>query len=307
MWTGIKIIPDNVAIRFMAQRYVGFAITFLLMIGSLFFLATKGLNYGVDFTGGTLIEIAVSQTPNLSDLREKLNNLDLEEVSIQEFGDPQHLLIRLPGQGGTPEEQAAAINQAKAVIDAQYADVDYRRVEFVGPQVGEELKMKGLYAVVFSLLGIAAYVWARFEWQFGVSAIISIAHDVVIVLGFMSLTGKTFDLSTLAAVLMVAGFSINDTVVVFDRIREILRKYRKKPLAEICDIALNETLSRTFMTSMLSILALIALWIFGGEVIKSFVEPLLFGFVIGVFSSVYVATPLLLYLNLRAEDKEKTA
>lgn len=309
MWTGIKSVPDDIHIDFMGHRYVAYAITLLLMAASIFFLATRGLNYGIDFTGGTLVEIATEETPDLSALRESLNNLDLGEISIQEFGNPNHLLIRVPAQDGPAETQTAAINSVKGEIQKHHAMVDYRRVEFVGPQVGEELKLKGIYAVVFSLLGIMAYVWFRFEWQFGLAAILSIAHDVLILLGFMAFTGKTFDLTTLAAVLMVAGFSINDTVVIFDRIREILGKYRKKPLIEVCNIALSQTLSRTIMTGALSILALVALWVFGGEVIQSFVDALLFGFLIGVYSSIYVAAPLLLYMGVRAqpESEEKPA
>lgn len=305
MWTGIKLIPDHTNIDFIGQRYFAFAVTAIMIFGSMFLLGTKGLNYGIDFTGGTLIEISVKQAPNLQKLREEMNNLDLDEISLQEFGGPANLLIRVPGQGDDPELQKAAIAKVKTVIEANAQDVDYRRVEFVGPQVGKELKIKGIYAVVFALLGIMAYVWFRFEWQFGLAAVISLLHDVFAVLGFMAITGRTFDLSTLAAVLMVAGFSINDTVVIFDRIREMMRKYRKKPLAEICNLAINQTLSRTIMTAMLTLLALIALWVFGGEVIQGFVDALLFGFVVGTYSSIYVAAALLLYLRLRPENEKK--
>jgi len=304
MWTGVRIIPDHTKIDFIGIRYIGFFVTFVMIAGSIFLLATRGLNYGIDFTGGTLIEISVQQKPDLQDLREKLNNLKLGEISIQEFGSPQNLLVRMPNQAGDdPQVQKAAVDTVKNEIAAEFPGVDYRRVEFVGPQVGKELKMKGVYAVVFSLIGIMAYVWFRFEWQFGLAAVISLVHDVFAVLGFMAITGRTFDLSTLAAVLMVAGFSINDTVVIFDRIREIMRKYRKKPLAEVCNIALNQTLSRTLMTSTLTILALVSLWVFGGEVIQGFVAALLFGFVVGTYSSIYVAASLLLYLNLRPADE----
>lgn len=306
MWTGLKLIPDNTKIDFIGQRYVAFAVTLIMIVGSIFLLATKGLNFGIDFTGGTLIEIEVQTQPDLGNLREGLNALNLGDISIQEFGKAEHLLIRVPSQeDATPEQQAATIETVKEALSKELGEVDFRRVEFVGPQVGEELKEKGIYAVVFAVLGIMAYVWFRFEWQFGLAAVVSLIHDVFAVLGFMAITGKTFDLSTLAAVLMVAGFSINDTVVIFDRIREILRKHRKKPLPEICNIAINETLSRTVMTSMLTILALVSLWIFGGEVIQGFVDALLFGFIVGTYSSIYVAAALLLYLNLRppAEDK----
>jgi len=306
-WTGIKLVPDDVNIDFIGQRYFAFAVTFAMIVASIFLISTRGLNYGIDFTGGTLIEIATTQTPDLAALREDLNNLELGEISLQEFGNANTLLIRVPGQGTDPAVQKAAIDSVRGIIDADYAGADYRRVEFVGPQVGEELKKKGFYAILFALLGIMAYVWVRFEWQFGLAALISIAHDVVAVLGFMALTGMTFDLSTLAAVLMVAGFSINDTVVIFDRIREIMRKHRKMDLKEVCNVAINQTLSRTVMTSMLTLLALLALWWFGGEVIQGFVDALLFGFIVGTYSSVYVAAALLLYMNLRPAAEESRA
>ncbi len=303
MWTGIKFIPDNTKIDFIGQRFIAFGLTFALIAASVFLMATKGMNYGIDFTGGTLIEVQTATTPDLESLREDLNNLELGEISLQEFGNADTLLIRLPAQGTDPEVQKAAIAKVKATLEKEYPAPDYRRVEFVGPQVGEELKFKGTMAVVLSLLGIMGYVWFRFEWQFGLAAVAALVHDVIAVLGFMALTGKTFDLSTLAAVLMVAGFSINDTVVIFDRIREVMRKYRKKPLGEICNLAINETLSRTVMTGMLTILALVALWYFGGEVIQNFVDALLFGFLIGTFSSVYVASAILLYTGLRPEPE----
>jgi preprotein translocase SecF subunit len=309
MWTGIKLIPDHTKIDFIKSRYIGFAVTAIMIAGSIFLIATKGLNYGIDFTGGTLIEIATKQTPELAKLREDLNNLKLGEISIQEFGAPNNLLIRVPSQeSADPAVQKAAVDTVKAEITKDYADVDYRRVEFVGPQVGKELKVKGVMAVVAAMLGIMAYVWFRFEWQFGVAAVITLVHDVFAVLGFMALLGRNFDLSSLAALLMVAGFSINDTVVIFDRIREMMRKYRKKPMAEIANLAINDTLSRTVMTSLVTLLSLVALAVFGGEVIRGFTEALLFGFVVGTYSSIYVASAILLYLGLRPSGLEgKTA
>ena len=299
MWTGIKLIPDHTKIDFIGSRYIGFAVTAIMIVGSIFLLATKGLNYGIDFTGGTLIEIATKETPELAKMREDLNNLELGEISIQEFGAPNNLLVRVPSQDSEdPAVQKAAVDKVKAEISKDYADVDYRRVEFVGPQVGKELKVKGLIAVIAAMVGIMAYVWFRFEWQFGVAAVVTLAHDVFAVLGFMAIMGRNFDLSSLAALLMVAGFSINDTVVIFDRIREMMRKYRKKPMAEIANLAINDTLSRTVMTSLVTLLSLVALAVFGGEVIRGFTEALLFGFVVGTYSSIYVASAILLYLGL---------
>lgn len=306
MWTGLKLVPDNTKIDFIGQRYFAFFVTFVMIAGSIALLATKGLNYGIDFTGGTLIEIETTVTPDVAALRKDLNNLNLGDISIQEFGNDKTLLIRVPVAGEDPKAQQEVINTVKQSIEKSYEEVDYRRVEFVGPQVGEELKEKGILAVVFSLLGIMAYVWIRFEWQFGMAAVISLVHDVMAVLGFMALTEKTFDLSTLAAVLMVAGFSINDTVVIFDRIREMMRKHRKMPLPELFNLAINNTLSRTIMTSMLTILALVSLWLFGGEVIQGFVDALLLGFVVGTYSSIYVAAALLLYMNLRPKTDPQT-
>lgn len=301
MWTGLKVIPDDIKINFIGQRFVAFGLSILIMLGSFGLMGVKGFNYGIDFTGGTLIEIETHTAPDVSELREALNGLGLGDIMLQEFGSSQTLLIRVPGQGDDPALQKEAIDKVRAEIDSRYEGTDYRRVEFVGPQVGEELKLKGLYAVIFAMMGIMGYVWFRYEWQFGVAALISIVHDVIITLGFMAYVDMTFDLTTLAAILMVAGFSINDTVVIFDRIREIMRKYRKLPLAEVCNIAINQTLSRTIMTSMLVLLALLALWIFGGEVIQGFVSVLLFGFVVGTISSIYVAAAILLYLRVRPE------
>ena len=306
MWTGIKLIPDHTKIDFIGSRYIGFAVTAIMIIGSIFLLATKGLNYGIDFTGGTLVEISTEKTPELASLREDLNNLNLGEISIQEFGAPNNLLIRVPSQDSEdPAVQKAAVDTVKAEIEKDYPDVDYRRVEFVGPQVGKELKVKGLIAVIAAMVGIMAYVWFRFEWQFGVAAVVTLAHDVFAVLGFMAIMGRNFDLSSLAALLMVAGFSINDTVVIFDRIREMMRKYRKKPMAEIANLAINDTLSRTVMTSLVTLLSLIALAVFGGEVIRGFTEALLFGFVVGTYSSIYVASAILLFLGLRPAGLEE--
>ncbi len=305
MWKGIHIVSPHTRIDFIGQRYVAFAFSFILIAGTIFLLATKGLNFGIDFTGGTLIEVAVEggNTDDLTDLRTALNDLKLGEMSLQQFGTPQDLLVRVPGQDGGPAAQKAAVDQVKNVLASKFTGLDYRRTEFVGPQVGQELKMKGIYAVLFSMIGIMIYVWVRFEWQFGVSAVVATLHDVFAVLGFFALTGKTFDLATLAAVLMVGGMSINDTVVIFDRIREIMRKYKKMPMAEVCNMAINETLSRTIVTGLTVVLSLVALLVFGGEVIRGFIEALLFGFVVGTLSSVYVASALLLYLGVRP-DKE---
>jgi len=299
---GFHPISDDTKVNFIGHRYPAFAISIILVIASIFLIGTKGLNFGIDFTGGTVIEVRTPVTPDLQALRGELNNLGLGSVSIQEFGQPDDLLIRLPQQKGDTQ---VAIDAVQEALDSKFASsgaVDYRRTEFVGPQVGEELQKQGGLAVLFSLLGILGYVWLRFEWQFGVSAIIALAHDAILTMGLFALTQMEFNLSTVAAILMIAGYSINDTVVVFDRIREKLRKYKKMPLEDLFNLAINKTLARTVMTSVTTLLALIALYYFGGEVIRGFVYALIFGIIIGTHSSIFIAAPTLLYMNVRRSE-----
>jgi preprotein translocase SecF subunit len=262
-------------------------------------LFDRGLNFGIDFTGGTLIEVRMAEVPDLGNLRTDLNGLNLGAISIQEFGQEQDFLIRLPEQKGEASVQKEAIEKVKALLAEKSSTIDYRRVEFVGPQVGKELKKKGLYAIVFSMLGMLAYIWFRFEWQFSIAAIIALLHDAIATIGLFALTQMEFNLSTVAAILMIAGYSINDTVVVFDRIRENLRKFKKMDIFEVLNKSVNQTLSRTLMTSITTLLPLIALWFFGGEVIRGFVNALIFGIIIGTYSSIFVASPVLTFLNIR--------
>lgn len=306
---GITFIPEDVNFNFMKLRHMAFVISAMIILGSIALTAQKGLNFGIDFTGGTLIEIRTPETPDLSVLRTELNGLGLGGISIQEFGAPDDLLIRLPQQNAEEGEdeaalQNAAIDTVRATLDERYGEgaVDYRRTEYVGPQVGEELKRQGMYAVLFSILGILAYIWFRFEWQYGIAAIVALAHDCISVLGLFAFTQMQFDLATVAAILMIAGYSINDTVVVFDRIRENLRKYKRKPLGEVFNMAINQTLSRTIITGVTTLLALIALWAFGGEVIAGFIKALIFGILIGTYSSIFIASPVLLYLNVKRSE-----
>lgn len=324
---GFRIIPDTINVNFYRYRFLAFALSIILVLGSVFIVSTRGLNFGIDFTGGTSIEIMAPVAPDLEALRKVLNDLKLGGISIQEFGEAQDLLIRLPQQVETPQTleaynscvegnrkkaepdtcptaQTVAIDSVRSALGAFFkgGEIDYRRVEYVGPQVGEELKIQGLWAITLSILAIMAYIWMRFEWQFAVSATVATTlHDVVLTVGLFSLTQMEFNLSTLAAILLVAGYSVNDTVVVFDRIREDMRKYKKKPLPELLNRAINETLTRTTMTSFTTLLALISLYVFGGEVIRGFVYALIFGIIVGTYSSIYVAAPLLVYLKLRPD------
>lgn len=295
----LKLVPSETHIDFIGFRKFAYMVSLVIVLGSLALLFTRGLNLGIDFTGGTLIEVRVDETPDLQALRSTLNDLDFGAISIQEFGEPLDLLIRMPQQDGGADVQNAAIDTVKAALAENFDAIDYRRVEYVGPQVGDELKKAGLLAFGFSIIGILLYVWVRFEWQFGVAAIMALLHDTIGVLGFFALTQASFDLATLAAVLLVAGYSINDTVVVFDRIRENLRKYKKKLLDDLFNLSVNQMLSRSIMTSLTTLLALIALYVFGGEVIRGFVDALIFGVALGTYSSVYVAAPLLMLFRIR--------
>lgn len=305
----IKFVPEGTKIDFFGHRWYAFLMSVIIIFGTTFCLMTKGLNLGIDFTGGTVIEIETPVTPDIAALRSDLNGLKLGEISIQEFGTPQNLMIRMPQQDGGTEAQQAAIQKIHDVLDEKFAEgkVDYRRTEFVGPQAGEELKRTSLIAIIVSMIGIMGYIWYRFEWQYGVGAMLAILHDVVGTLGLFSITGMHFDLATLAAILLIAGHSINDTVIIYDRVREILRKFKKMPMDEVINLSINQTLPRTIMTSGLTLLAVIALWIFGGEVIRSFVMALFFGILIGTHSSYFVASPALYYLNLRKSKSNAVA
>jgi preprotein translocase subunit SecF len=297
---GIRLFPEDMHIDFLRHRIFAAVMSAIIILGSLGLIATKGLNFGIDFTGGMMIEVQVEPAPDLGLLREDLNALNIGDISIQEFGSPIDILIRVPQQEGGPDAQKAAENAVRSVMDdMEGVNVDYRRVEFVGPQVGEELIQAGLYAVIFSLLGIMAYVSFRFEWQFGAASIVSVLHDVLAIIGFFALTQKSFDLATVAAILTIAGYSINDTVVIFDRIRENIRKFKKLPIVELANNSLNETLPRTILTSFTTLLALWALWIFGGEVIRGFVDALIVGVVIGTYSTIFVAVPSVLKLGVK--------
>ena len=323
---GLRLVPEETNIDFIGKRIIAFAFSAIIILASFFLVATKGLNFGIDFTGGTVIEVRVPEQPDLTEMRNLLNGLELGVVSIQEFGEPTDLMIRIPEQVEDPEDkekrldclsgasdaancakspQQMAIDITRTSLDERFGEgyVEYRRTEFVGPQVGEELKKAGALAVLWSLIGILCYIWFRFEWQFGVAAIIALAHDTIAIIGLFALTQMEFNLSTVAALLMIAGYSINDTVVVFDRIRENLRKYKKKALPELFNMSVNQMLSRTLMTSVTTLLALAALWLFGGEVIRGFVDALIAGIVIGTYSSVFVASPVLIYMNIRREAK----
>lgn len=306
----LRLLPDNPDINFMRLRVAGLVFSMLLVLGSLGLVFGKGLNFGIDFTGGLLIEVRVAPVPDLGELRRDLNALGLGEISIQEFGEPDDLLIRAPLADDSEESQRAAEDAIRSKLDAITDEIEYRRVEFVGPQVGKELIRAGLMAILLSLAGILVYVSFRFEWPFGVSALAALIHDSLLTVGFFAVTGQEFNLATVAAVLTIAGYSINDTVVVFDRVRENLRKFKKMPVTEVLNMSLSQTLTRTILTSVTTLLALIALWMFGGPVIQGFVNALIFGVIIGTYSTIFVAGSMLPYFKLRravASDQNDVA
>jgi len=291
----LRLVSNTPSIDFIGRRKFAFAFSLALVLGSIGMFFTQGLNLGIDFLGGILIEAKTQNGADVGVVRGELGDLGLGEVSIQEFGAPDILLIRIQRQEGGDDAQAKAVDAVKTALEGQVAE--YRRTEFVGPTVGEELKEAALLAVLAAIGAILVYIWFRFEWQYGVGAVIALAHDVITTIGLFALFQLEFNLATVAAILTIAGYSINDTVVVFDRVREKLRRYKKMDLPELFNMAVNKTLSRTIMTSVTTLLALIALFVFGGEVIHDFVLALIWGVIIGTYSSIALAVSLLLYMK----------
>ncbi len=293
----LKLVPPNTKIDFIGRRRIAFVLSGLLIIASMGFFAIKGLNYGIDFKGGILMEVRTPGPANIDALRSKLSGLGLGEVAIQEFGQPTDVLIRVERQPGGEKAQQVAVDTVQAALGTAVAS--YRRTEFVGPKVGGELIQAGVLAVVLSLFAIMVYVWFRFEWQFSVGAVVALIHDVIVTIGIFSVLGLEFNLATVAAILTIAGYSINDTVVVFDRIRENLRKFKTMGIEDLLNQSLNQTLSRTLLTSVTTLLALFAIFVFGGAVIRDFAFALIWGVFVGTYSSVYVASPVVMMLNIR--------
>lgn len=291
----LNLIPADIALSFIPKRKLFFIFSFVLMIASIGIIFTKGLNFGIDFKGGILIEVRTPEAADIGKMRGQLNGIGLGEVSLQEFGEPTDVLIRIPRQDGGEKAQQEAVNTVKAALGE---GITYRRTEVVGPQVSQELLRDGLMAVSLAILAILVYIWFRFEWQFGVGAVCALVHDVVTTIGIFALLGFEFNLSTVAAVLTIAGYSINDTVVVYDRVREKLRKYKKMDLPDLLNLAINRTLSRTVITSLTTLLALLALFFLGGEVIRDFSFAMIWGVIIGTYSSICLAVPLLIYFGL---------
>jgi len=296
-----QILSAKHDIDFMGQRKLAMRVSATLIVISLISLLFRGLTFGIDFTGGTLIEVGYEQPPQLEQVRKVLADNGFAEAQVQQFGTPNDLLIRLAPREGV---KAAELSDKVFAALSQAADgkVELRRVEFVGPQVGDELTEDGALAVLVALMAILMYVAVRFEWRFAVGSVAALVHDVTITLGFFSVTGLEFDLTVLAAVLAVIGYSLNDTIVVFDRIRENFRKIRKGDSERIINISLNQTLSRTLVTSLTTLLVLLALFFLGGEIIHNFSLALILGIVVGTYSSIYVASTTALALGVSKAD-----
>ena len=290
----------KIQFNFMGMRKVTSIVSALLIIFSVFTLSYQGLNLGIDFTGGTLVEVGYPEAVNLDKLRQSFSDSEFNDVAIQYFGSAKEILIRIPPQQGL--NSADVSNKLLDLLSSNNFSAEMRRVEFVGPQVGEELREDGGLAMLYALLCIMVYIAFRFQMRFSVGAVSALIHDVIITLGFFSITRFNFDLTILAALLAVIGYSLNDTIVVFDRVRENFRKIRDKTPVEVFNISLNQTLSRTLMTSFTTLLVLTALFLLGGEIIHGFSVALIFGVLIGTYSSIYIASPVTLMLGIKKED-----
>jgi len=297
----MQLLTEKTQFNFMSKRKIAAIFSAILLLISIVSISTQGLNFGIDFTGGTMIELAYEETADLNQIRATLEAAGHDDAIVQNFGSVHEVLIRLPVIEST--NMAALSNEVVAVLQAANdTKLDVRRVEFVGPQVGEELTEQGGLAMLYALIGILIYVSLRFEYRFAIGSVAALIHDVLLTLGMFSVFQFEFDLTVLAAILAVIGYSLNDTIVVFDRVRETFLKMRKGTAEEIVNIALNATLSRTLMTSMTTLLVVLSLFVFGGEVIHAFSIALLLGIVVGTYSSIYIASNVVLALGVSKAD-----
>jgi preprotein translocase subunit SecF len=298
----LKLVPDNTNIDFLRWRGIAFIISSLLIAASIAILAVKGLNFGVDFAGGQMIRVTFPQAPQLDQLRERIGALGHGEGSVQEFGSPNEISIRMPLPEGGEAGANRAASQLRNALTQAYPGARIDAVETVSGKVSEELVWAGGLALLLAMIGVTIYIWFRFEWQFGVGALFSLFHDVTITLGFFALTQLEFDLNVVAALLTLIGYSLNDTIVIYDRIRENLRKYRKMEIGALINLSVNETLSRTIATNFAMMLALGSLFLLGPDVIFSFTAALLISVVIGTYSTAYIAAPWLIWLKVTSDS-----
>lgn len=294
----LRLWESDTSVDFMRLRKINYTISLLLTLLSIGWIAIFGFNFGIDFAGGVTIEMRTADKPNVSELREVLTKLDIGEVMVNTFGAENDVSIRV-GAHKNDGNLTEKVHKIKEVINSHFPyEIDYRKVDFVGPQVGGSLIKSGIYAVSLSFLGIMIYIWMRFEWQFGLGVLIALVHDGIIALGMMSVTRLDFNLSTIAAILAIIGYSVNDSVVIYDRIRENLRKYASRTIDEIINVSVNETLSRTTLTVVTTLLAALALILFGGEAIRSFSILVFIGILFGTYSSIFISSPILTLFKL---------
>ena len=297
----LKLVPQGTHFDFLRIRRacVGASVGLVALSAVLYFVL--GLNYGIDFRGGTMLEARFQTAADIGGIRSVLGDLDLGDVAVQEFGEPTDVLIRVETQPGGGDAQVAAIERVREALLERTPGVEIRRVEVVGPKVSSELVVRGFLAVGLAVAVVLFYIWIRFEWQFSVGAIAALVHDVILTVGVFSVLQLEFNLSIVAAILTIVGYSLNDTVVVFDRVREVLRRSRRKPLEDVLNLAINETLSRTVMTSATTLIALLALYVLAGEVIRGFTFAMIWGVLVGTYSSVFIASPVLLWMGVRRD------
>jgi preprotein translocase subunit SecF len=298
----MKLFPDDTNVDFLRWRGVAMTISVLLILASIALLATRGLHYGVDFVGGQTMRVTFQQPPQLDELRSRMDNLGLGDSNVQEFGNPSTIAIGMPLPPGGDEGAARAAATVRQAIAQHYPGAQFISVDTVSGKVSEELVRAGALALLLAAIGIALYIWIRFEWQFGVGGLFSLFHDVTLTLGFFSLTRLEVDLNVVAALLTLIGYSLNDTIVIYDRIRENLRKYRKMEIAALINLSVNETLSRTFSTNLAMLLALGSLFLLGPDVIYSFTIALFISVIVGTYSTVYIAAPWLIWLKVKPDS-----
>jgi preprotein translocase subunit SecF len=298
----LRLAPENTKFGFMRFRRVSYPFSAFMSIVSVVLFLTVGVNFGIDFSGGTVVELrAKSGTADIADLRAQAQKLGLGDVEVQAFGNASDVTLRLGVQAGGDAGQQAAVNRVKGTLEDKY---EFRRVEVVGPRFSGELVQSSTLGVVISIIAVLCYLWFRFEWQFAVGAIIATMHDLLLTVGFFAITRLEFNSTSIAAILTIVGYSLNETVVVLDRIREMLRKYRRMPTDELIDVSVNAVLPRTIMTATTVFLALLSLVLFGGEVIRSFSLAMIWGIFVATYSSVFICSPMLIYLGLRNENVE---
>ncbi len=296
-------VTKDTTIDFMKTRNFGYALSIIMVVLSCICFSIKGFNYGIDFSGGILMEIKANQPIDIEAMRKTLNHIELDEINLQTLGEiGDEVMIRAQAKNMNEKEQMAVINKIKSTLGSDY---EYRRVELVGPQVGDELKIDGIVASVIAVLAITLYIWFRFEWQFALGAMIGLIHDIITTLGVLSLFDFDFSLTTVAAILTLAGYSVNDTVVTYDRIRENLRKFKKMNQYDLLNKSINDIFSRTILTGLTTLLAALALFVFGGDTLRSFSFVIVWGVIIGTYSSIYVSATFLDLFDLRKRPDEK--